>query len=274
MRIYIILSIFFLLSTCSTPIQRTTSNLPVKSTTSVDSAVVFKKRKQPNFVIHPFYRAALKEIYTPKKTEIVGDTIQKSGIGSLGTINSLREKDKLESNAKYYTEVFDTYRAYVSDGFDFPVGKPNAYGYFRALRFGNRGHMGEDWNSTNGGSSDLGDPVYSISNGLVVLTEAYPPELRWGKVVRVIYKMPQGTGYNFVEAVYAHLDEIHINEGDLVTRGQQIGTIGDAYGAYSPHLHFELRYLIDTPLGRGYDMDGQYGHIDPTDFIKTFRPPL
>ncbi len=49
----------------------------------------------------------------------------------------------------------------LCDGFDFPVGKPDGKGYYRArgLRLKSPRHMGEDWNGNGGGNSDLGDTV-------------------------------------------------------------------------------------------------------------------
>ena len=46
----------------------------------------------------------------------------------------------------------------VADGFDHPVGKPNAEGYYMARGFLSY-HPGEDWNGVKGGNSDLGAPV-------------------------------------------------------------------------------------------------------------------
>lgn len=46
------------------------------------------------------------------------------------------------------------------------------------------------------------------------------------------------------ETVYAHLEEVRVAPGDLVSRGQILGTIGDpgtSEADMGPHLHFELR---------------------------------
>jgi len=45
---------------------------------------------------------------------------------------------------------------------------------------------------------------------------------------------------NFADSLYAHLDRITVREGQQVTRGQQVGTIGNNHGMYPPHLHFEI----------------------------------
>ena len=48
-----------------------------------------------------------------------------------------------------------TVKMSLADGFDFPVGKPNADGYYksRGLRLRAPQHFGEDWNGRGGGAS-------------------------------------------------------------------------------------------------------------------------
>ena len=60
-------------------------------------------------------------------------------------------------------------RVNLADGFDFPVGKPNGDGYYKArgLRLREPRHYGEDWNGRAGGDKDLGDPGYAIADGIV-----------------------------------------------------------------------------------------------------------
>lgn len=165
--------------------------------------------------------------------------------------------------------IFKAYPEYKSDGFDFPVGKPNAKNYFKAQQFGETNHLGEDWNGIGGGNTDLGDPVYSISHGLVTFSQDVC--CGWGNVIRVIHRLPNHPEFTYVESIYAHLHNVNVKAGDMIARGEQIGTIGTANGRYMAHLHLEMRDFINMSLGPGYS-DDLYGYLDPSKFILENRP--
>jgi len=154
---------------------------------------------------------------------------------------------------------------YIADGFDFPVGKPDAKRYYNAQPFGENDHLGDDWNGTGGGNTDLGDPIYAIGHGYVKFAEDYGGG--WGNIVRIIHFLPQEEVY---ESFYAHCDTILVKQGQWVKRGEQIGTIGNANGMYYAHLHFEVRADTSLPVGGGYASDTR-GYLDPTEFIQQHR---
>jgi hypothetical protein len=156
-----------------------------------------------------------------------------------------------------------------TDGFDFPVGRPDAVGYYDAQPFTENNHLGSDWNGIKGGNSDFGDPVYSTAGGVVSFAEEAGGG--WGKVVRVVSCVEDQGQRREVEALYAHFDTITVKVGQRLKRGEQIGTIGDANGQYLAHLHFEMRGKPSLPLGRGYS-DDTTGYLHPTNFIKAHRP--
>ena len=72
-----------------------------------------------------------------------------------------------------------------TDGFDFPVGKPDAQGYYNAQSFTKNNHLGDDWNGVGGGNTDLGDPIYSIAHGYVSFSENIGGG--WGNVIRIVH---------------------------------------------------------------------------------------
>ena len=167
-----------------------------------------------------------------------------------------------------YDSIFHFNPGYLTYGFDFPVGIPNAKNYYLASRFGQNNHLGEDWNGKGGGNTDLGDPVFSIGNGLVTKAEEFC--CGWGNVVRVVHKLEGHPEFKYLESVYAHLDQIYVTEGQLLVKGQNLGTIGTANGKYLAHLHLELRDFLDMSMGPGYSEDWQ-GYLDPSYFIRNNR---
>ena len=115
-----------------------------------------------------------------------------------------------------------TPRVALADGFDYPVGKPDATGYYKFRGFYPNGHLGEDWNGKGGGNSDLGDPVYSCADGIVVFS--FDVRVGWGNcvIVRHAYRDLDGT-IRQVDSLYAHLDRRTVRKDQLVRRGRQVG---------------------------------------------------
>jgi murein DD-endopeptidase MepM/ murein hydrolase activator NlpD len=161
----------------------------------------------------------------------------------------------------------------LADGFDFPVGKPNADGYYKArgMRLRSPKHFGEDWNGRAGGDSDLGDPVYAAADGVV--TFAYNVRVGWGNMVliRHAYKDPATGQIKYCDSLNGHLNEINVKVGQQVKRGQQIGTIGSNFGMYPAHLHFEIRHNIYIGMQRESVPSTLEHWADPTTFINAHR---
>jgi len=162
-----------------------------------------------------------------------------------------------------------TARTRLADGFDQPVGKPDAEGYYRARGFRPNYHMGDDWNGIEGGNKDLGKPVYSTANGIVVL--ARDMRMGWGNLVIIRHTFLEDQQLKTVDSVYAHLNEIMVRENEQVVRGQQVGTIGTNRGMYRAHLHFEIRknlYIGYNQRGFAKDYSNYYS---PIAFIEPRR---
>lgn len=51
---------------------------------------------------------------------------------------------------------------------------------------------------------------------------------------------------NGLVTAYAHLDRVHVARGDVVKRGQAIGTVGSTGTVATPQLHFEVRKGIES----------------------------
>jgi len=160
-------------------------------------------------------------------------------------------------------------RTRIADGFDFPVGKPNADGYYKARGFRPNGHLGEDWNGVAGGNSDLGSPIYTIAHGLVVF--ARDMKLGWGNVVVIRHVFYENGRLVTIDSLYGHLDRILVKEKQQVIRGQLIGTMGTNHGMYPAHLHFEIHKNIVMGVTRNGFKHDFTNYYSPTDFINTRR---
>lgn len=160
---------------------------------------------------------------------------------------------------------------YIADGFDYPVGKPDAAGYYKARGFYPNGHLGEDWNGRRGGDTDYGDPIYSIGHGVVVYSDDF--KMGWGNVIIIRHAYREKNGQiSYVDSLYGHLQRRMVRLGEKVTRGQQVGTMGKGpRGMYSAHLHFEIRKNLAVGMHRSdYKRDYSTYH-SPTYFIEKFR---
>lgn len=80
-------------------------------------------------------------------------------------------------------------------------------------------------------AGNIGKPVYATGNGIVLI--AQNSSTGYGNRV----KIEHGFGY---ETLYAHLQNILVEVGDTVYRGQQIATVGNSGISTGPHLHYEV----------------------------------
>lgn len=157
----------------------------------------------------------------------------------------------------------------MADGFDFPVGKPEAEGYYKARGFRSGGHMGEDWDGIRGGDTDLKDPIYCIGNGIVVF--ARDVHRGWGNVVIVRHAFREGGTVKHIDSLYGHLHSILVKRGQRVARGQQVGTMGTAHGQYDAHLHLEIRKNLEIGMSRAKFAKNFSNYYDPSQFIESHR---
>jgi len=157
----------------------------------------------------------------------------------------------------------------LANGFDFPVGKPDAQGYYKARGFSSHGHLGEDWDGIRGGDTDLGDPIYSIGDGVVVF--ARDCHMGWGNVVIVRHAFREDGMVKNIDSLYGHLNTILVQRGQAVTRGQKIGTMGTAHGIYDAHLHLEIRKNLAIGMSRAAFARDDSNYYDPSQFILSHR---
>ena len=140
--------------------------------------------------------------------------------------------------------------------------------------FGNNGqysayHTGADLNLNHPTwDSDRLAPVYAVEAGLVTCARQLGGT--WGNIV--VIRHPQG-----IYSRYAHLDEIRVSENQTVSRGFEIGRIGNSFGQLPYHLHFDLSLttILNTNPGHwpGSDLKAVVSHyIEPKALIQLMRP--
>ena len=178
---------------------------------------------------------------TPSSTAIVHKT---EALVSRSPITQTREPEVVPTIPASMETAFTK----LADGFDFPVGKPDAQGYYKARGFRSHGHLGEDWDGVGGGDTDLGDPIYSIGDGIVVFSRDC--HMGWGNVIIVRHTFRENGMVRNVDALYGHLLSMLVHRGQTVARGQKIATMGTAHGLYDAHLHLEIRKNIEIGMSR------------------------
>ena len=153
--------------------------------------------------------------------------------------------------------------------FDMPMGSEHGAFTYNARPFRIARHLGDDLNGIGGENSDLGDAVYAAGAGRVVY--AGNPGPGWGKMILIAHRLPDGDELGpVVQTMYAHLESIRVQAGQNVQRGDKIGTVGTAEGAYLAHLHFELRLGPYVNPGQGY-ADTPLNRVAPEQFIRAHR---
>jgi murein DD-endopeptidase MepM/ murein hydrolase activator NlpD len=160
----------------------------------------------------------------------------------------------------------DTARVPLADGFEIPVGR-NGQSYYKSRGVRVNGHLGEDWNGSRGGDTDLGDPIYSTADGIVVFAQNY--RLGWGNVVITRHAYTEGDEIKYVDALYGHLLDFSVRLGQFVKRGQQIGRMGNNNGMYDAHLHFEMRKDLRVGMHRSSFPRDWSVYWSPTEFIAA-----
>lgn len=152
--------------------------------------------------------------------------------------------------------------------FTAPMGAENGALTYNARAFRTRSHLGDDMNGIGGWNSDLGDPVFASGSGQVVYTGI--PSEGWGRMVILAHRVPEAEaslGWQVILTVYAHLQSVTARHGEIVIRGQPLGTAGTADGRYLAHLHFEVRQSLSLYPGLGY-ADAPLDRLSPEKFLQ------
>ncbi len=179
---------------------------------------------------------------------------------------------------------------YLADGYDSPVGTArerrsdkiwpgnwfDATGFNRLYTLGSSQsyHTGADLNLNEPyWDADAHSPVYTCASGLVTYADRLPG---WGNVI-VIRHDPLITTGEVMYSRYGHIEDIQVQVGQRVVRGQQIAKVGNADGAQAFHLHFDLSdtSILET---QPYHWPGKNrqallaNYVDPKEYLQKHRP--
>ena len=132
-------------------------------------------------------------------------------------------------------------------------------------------------------------PVHAVADGVVVWTLGAGGD---GHIVATEHLLADGSA---AYAIYWHVDDVQVREGQPVARGQAIAVVYDQ--GLNSHLHWEMRAFRDGSdlfpagtagargtcnghvAGVGYTWDDDpaqahpdaYGYLDPTAFVEGYR---
>jgi murein DD-endopeptidase MepM/ murein hydrolase activator NlpD len=166
-------------------------------------------------------RSMLTEMVTSISTTITEAKEAKSAEAQLQAKKALAEKARLAPAVIWptHSKVITSSFGYRSDPFE----GVSAY------------HSGIDI------AGSIGDPVYAAMDGEVTASEQMGARGKY-----IIIKHANG-----LETWYMHLNGMLVSVGDKVTKGQQIGMLGNTGRSTGPHLHFQVvkQNKAVNPLG-------------------------
>ena len=151
---------------------------------------------------------------------------------SMSTSGGVLTPEELRANA--ILGGLDRMNMYRIAAFKVPFAMPvkdsfrwtSSFGYRRDPKgAGNRMHEGTDM------AGSYGTPIYATADG--VITNA-GWDSGYGRLVKIRHDFG-------IETRYAHLSQIRVEVGQRVSRGDQIGDMGNSGRSTGTHLHYEVR---------------------------------
>ena len=79
-------------------------------------------------------------------------------------------------------------------------------------------------------AANMGTKIIAATGGEVVLASE---EGDYGKHLKI--------QIGEVSIIYAHCNNLYVNQGDIINQGQEIAEVGSTGNSTGPHLHFEIR---------------------------------
>jgi murein DD-endopeptidase MepM/ murein hydrolase activator NlpD len=126
----------------------------------------------------------------------------------------------------------------------------------------------DGWHNGVDIAANYGASIYSPAPGTVLATgdqDNYCPHIAFGKFVVL------GDTTNDLVLLFAHLGNIDVAQGAVITKGTLLGTVGATGDETGPHLHFSIFEPQGFSLAPAHGC-GPYpqGHdVDPLNYLGT-----
>lgn len=137
--------------------------------------------------------------------------------------------------------------------------------------FGKWFHTGADLNNNSPRhDSDAHAEIYSIGEGVVTYAQLYSKQ-HWGNLVIIDHGIVDGKP---LFTRYGHVEDIQVTKGQSVKMGHFIARVGNQFGVFPYHLHFDIStttQLLKQPYyWPGGDKQGVKSHFtDPKAWLLS-----
>ena len=103
-------------------------------------------------------------------------------------------------------------------------------------------HTGADLNwNTPSWDGDAHAPVYAMGDGKVTYAQRWPNPNYWGNIIVIDHGIVDGKP---LFSRYAHVENITVSPGQFVSKGHQICQVGNGFGLFPYHLHFDIQLVL------------------------------
>src|SRR3990167_7613952 len=120
---------------------------------------------------------------------------------------------------------YNNFKNYFTTTAGNPYGEKVSYGY----------HSGIDVNGKVGGNTDCGQPIFALSNG--ICTSVEKSNNGYGNHIHIKIEGVWGVRWSH----HCHLQDLFVKEGDVLSEGQKIATIGSTGNSTACHDHLEIK---------------------------------
>ncbi|MBI2057669.1 MAG: peptidoglycan DD-metalloendopeptidase family protein [Candidatus Yanofskybacteria bacterium] len=107
--------------------------------------------------------------------------------------------------------------------------------------------IGRNWGIIHGRNgvdiaNSCGTPIYAAAGGVAAISDAVGWNGGFGKFIKLVHS-------NGTETIYAHASKLLVNQGQTVSKGEQVAIMGTTGRSTGCHLHFEV-HGAKNPLAK------------------------